>query len=245
MGFFGKKKVAPKGGEGYSDRLREEEGLPKNVDAPWALAQMHHDDRFLRLAAHARNWRNFAFFTLILAAGAVVGIAYIGAQSKIKPYLVEVDKLGRTIAVRSVDGRDAILDSKRMVYREMIELIENARTVTGDFAANNKALTYVFSRLKGAAYTYVKTELTARKPNEVATSRTIVVDVHTALPVTEDTWQVEWTETSFNLKGEKMPLPERWKANIHFELQPGGSEADLKRNPVGFEVPSMSWTRQM
>lgn len=245
MGFFGKKRIAKAGNDGYSDRIRQEDGLPKDVDAPWVLAQRHHDDRFLRQAAHASNWRNFAFFSLVVAACAVGGIAYIGSQSKIKTYLVEVDKLGRTIAVRAVDGRDAITDPKRMVYREMIELIENARTVTTDFGANNKALTYVFTRLEGAAYNYVKTELLARKPNEVATSHTVVVDVNAALPITDNTWQVEWTETSYNLKGEKMPNPERWKANIYFELRPGGSEADLKRNPLGFTSPSLSWTRQM
>jgi type IV secretory pathway TrbF-like protein len=243
---FGKKNGANGKADDFSELVREEEGLPpSDPDAPWVLAQRHHDDRFLRLAAHARNWQRFAMFSLLVAAGAVGGVVYIGSQSKIIPYLIEVDKLGRTIAVRAVTGRDAVIDPKRLVYRELIEFIENARTVTVDYGANNTFMNRAFSRLSGTAYDYVKQELIARKPNEVAQSRTIAILVHTALPVTDNTWQVEWTETSYNFKGESIGDPERWKANMHFELRPGGEERDLARNPTGFVITSLSWTKQM
>lgn len=227
-----------------SDEERIAEGLPLDTDAPWVIAQRHHDDRTLRSAMHTANWQRIAMFAMAVALAAVIGVVIIGSQSKVVPYLIEVDKLGRTIAVRAVDGRDASVDLNRMIYREMVMLIENTRTVSLDFQQNNKALTLAFSRLTGAAYNYVRHDLSLKKPNEVAATKTVQVDVQIALPVTENTWQVEWTETSLSLGGEAMGPPERWKANIHYELRPGGSEADLRINPVGIFIHSLTWTKQ-
>lgn len=226
-----------------TDAARVKEGLPLDQDTPWILAQRHHDDRTLRSAVHTANWQRIAMFAMFVALVAVIGVGYIGAQSKVIPYLIEVDNLGRTIAVRAVDGRDATVDANRMIYREMVMLIENTRSVSLDFQQNNKALTLAFSRLTGAAYNYVRNDLSIKKPNEIAATKTVWVDVQLALPVTENTWQVEWLETSYNLGGEKMGPPERWKANIHYELRPGAKETDLRINPVGIYIHSITWTK--
>ena len=107
-------------------------GRDASVDAPWVRAGLQHNDTFLRLAAQVKNWRLYAFCSMGVAAISVIGMAYVGSQSKFIPMLVEVDKLGHTLAVRAVTGDAAVTDSSRLVYREMFDLIENLRTVTTD-----------------------------------------------------------------------------------------------------------------
>lgn len=247
MNFF-KKKVP--GGQVAEvpnvERDMRKDATQGHPDAPWIYAALHHDDRFLRMAVQVKNWRRYAFGSMALATLSVLGVIYIGSQSKIVPYIVEVDKLGRTLAVRAVGGKDAINDPKRLVFREMVEFVENCRTVTSDAGANNTLLTRAFNVLAGAAHGYVREELLKRgKSNDIAQSKTIAIKVQTAVPVTDTLWTVEWTETSYNLKGEAMPRPELWTANVHYEMNPGNSEDDLAHNPTGFKITGISWAKKM
>lgn len=213
-----------------------------NVDSPWMRAQHQHDDTFLRLASHAANWRLFAFCAIGISVLSVLGVIYMGSQSKYIPMLVEVDKLGRTIAVRAVTGNDAITDSSRYVYREMFDLMENLRSVTTDRVANNDRIARGFSRLTGAAETYAKNELRKALPNDVGQTKTIQVKVKTALKLTGKSWQIEWEEHAFTLAGEISSI-ETWRATLQYELIPSGEEESLRINPVGFVVSDLSWQK--
>lgn len=212
------------------------------VDAPWIKAGFQYNDTFLRLSAHARNWRRQAFLGWIIALLAVAGMIYIGSMSKFVPYVVEVNQLGRTVAVRALVGNEATTDAKRMVYREMFDLIENLRTVTTDRTANDDRIDKGFSRLNGAAYAYVRAELKKAPPNDVGATKTVQVQVKTALKLTEKSWQIEWEELSFNLAGESIGV-ERWKATVQYDLHPSGDEPDIRRNPIGFAVSEMNWMK--
>lgn len=212
------------------------------LDAPWLRAGQAYNDTFLRLAAQVANWRTIAFCCLAIAGLSIVGVIYIGAQSKFVPYLVEVDKLGRTLAVRALTGDAAVSDPARLVYREMFELIENLRTVTTDVGANNRNLTNGFARLSGAANIYVRAEIGKAKPNDVGQTKTVQVVVKTALRLTDKTWQVEWEEKSYGLNGDFMGS-EKWKATVGYQLSPQGTEEAIRQNPSGFIVTDMSWQR--
>lgn len=215
---------------------------PAPEDAPWLHAQRQHENTYLRLAAQVVNWRRLAFLATLLAGLAIGGVIYIGSQSKLIPLLVEVDKLGRTVAVRALDGDDAITDPSRVVYREMFDLIENLRTVTTDRAANNDRLSKGFSRLDGAARTYVRTELRKAPANDVGATKTVQVKVKTALKLTGKSWQIEWEELSYSLAGEPLGV-ELWRATLQYELKPSSDEMSIRTNPIGYIVPEISWQK--
>lgn len=244
MGFFWKKS---KESAGDSDdvlvgHVAETDKMVHEVDAPWVRAQRAHENTLLRLGAQVANWRMFAFFSLALAFVGVGGVVYIGSQSKYIPMTVEVDKLGRTLAVRALTGDDAVTDPQRLVYREMFDLIENLRTVTTDIAANDDHITKGFSRLTGAAAGYARTELRKALPNEVGKIKTVQVQVKTALRLTDRSWQVEWEEHSFDLQGKEMAV-DNWKATVGYKLSPSGAEEGIRTNPIGFLVTDLSWMK--
>jgi type IV secretion system protein VirB5 len=237
MGFFGKnkgKQVTSKMFDGDADG---------GVDAPWVRAGMAYNDTFLRLAKQAANWRLFAFFSIFVAAICIVGVIYIGSRSKYVPMIVEVDKLGRTLAIKPLheDG-DPAIEAKTLVYRELFDLIENLRSVTTDIGANNNNLTKGFSRLTDRATIYVRTQLRAAPPNEVGTRKTVQVQVKTALPLSKNTWQVEWEEWSYNMKGENIGV-DKWKATVTYKISPPTSEKGIRINPIGFYVTDINWMK--
>lgn len=225
-----------------AESKKSKSGSSGDGDSPWVKAGAAHEDTYFRLTAQVANWRMFSFFCLFLALVAVGGVIYIGAKSKITPMLVEVDKLGRTLAVRVLDGDDAVTDSKRLVYREMFELFENLRTVTTDVAANNSNLNKGFSRLSGSASGYVNTELHKAPPNEVGATKTVQVQVKTVLRISDNVQQVEWEEHSFNLKGEELAV-DKWKATVTYKLVPPNAEEGIRINPIGFTVYDLSWMK--
>ncbi len=212
------------------------------IDAPWVRAGAAHNDTFLRLTAQVANWRMFSFFCLGITTLAVGGLVYVGSQSKFVPMIVEVDKLGRTLAVRALSGEDAVKDPKRLIYREMFDLIEHLRTVSTDVQANKVNLTKGFSRLTGAATVYVRTELRKAPPNEVSQTKTVQVQVKTVLPISANTNQIEWEEHSFNLQGEEIGV-EKWKATVVYKLAPPELEEGIRINPIGFFVSEISWMK--
>lgn len=214
-----------------------------NREAPWLMAQRAYEDTYLKLAAQVVNWRRITFLSLLITGIAVSGVVYIGAQSKFVPYVVEVDKLGRALAVRSLQGAEATRDPARQVYADIFELIENLRTVTTDREANNRNLNRAFAKLGDGAKNYVRTELRKAPPNEVGATKTVQVRVTTALKLSEKVWQVEWEEVSFNMQGDQIDKPELWKATLEYELEPGETEEAIRKNAVGLKVLQLNWAK--
>ena len=240
MSLFTKK--APKSTAPVNGSNERAGGVNSAQDAPWVRAGYQHNDTFMRLAAQAANWRLFAFFAIGVAALSVGGMAYIGSQSKFVPMLVEVDKLGQTLAVRALTGNDAITDSSRLVYREIFEVIENLRTVTTDRLANNDRMGKGFTRLTGSARNYVRTELKKAPPNEVGTTKSVQIRVKTALKLAGKSWQVDWEEHSFTLAGEVIGV-ELWRATLQYDLLPSDDIQVIRVNPIGFTVSDISWQK--
>ncbi len=216
-------------------------GMGEGHETPWAMAARRHEDRTIRLQAQVKNWRLFAFCSLGVAALAVSGLTWIGAKSKFIPMVFEVDKLSQVVAVKALDGDEAVADVNRLIYREMFDLIENLRTVSTDRQVNDERIIKGFSRREGAARDYVRTELRKAPPNEVGATKSVQVVVRSALKLSDKSWQVDWEEQSYNLSGGKMGPPEFWRATVQYKLVPSSDEKIFRRNPSGFQVPDISW----
>src|SRR5579885_1980669 len=66
---------------------------------PYQNAAQLWDERIGAARVQAKNWRIMAFGCLGLALGLAGGVIWLSAQSRITPYVVEVDKLGEVQAI--------------------------------------------------------------------------------------------------------------------------------------------------
>src|ERR1700761_5745178 len=71
---------------------------------PYQRAGQLWDERIGSARVQARNWRLMAFGSLVLSGGLAGGVRWQSAQSRVTPYVVEVDRLGEAHAVTEAEA---------------------------------------------------------------------------------------------------------------------------------------------
>src|SRR5580658_6034585 len=66
---------------------------------PYQRAGQVWDDRLGSARTQAMNWRAFAFGSLALSIGLAGGMIKLASESRVTPYVVEVDRLGEVATV--------------------------------------------------------------------------------------------------------------------------------------------------
>jgi type IV secretory pathway TrbF-like protein len=215
---------------------------------PFIAGRNEWDDRLHHIAKTSHAWKGFAFFLVVLVGILAVGIAHIGSQSKIKPYMSVVDKTNYVVHVMGPAEEAATLDDKLLksiVQNEVRAFIENIRTIVADNHAQKKIMTNVYSRLAAhsAAAKFANEFYTARSPFKYAENGTISAEIYSALPLSEKSWQVEWKETERNLAGDILKVL-RFRGIITYELVTPESESDARKNALGFYITNLTWSGQ-
>src|SRR3954467_7403891 len=74
-------------------------GRTPEPETPYQRAGQLWDERIGSARVQARNWRLMAFGGLFLTTGLSAGLLWQSMQSRVLPYVVEVDALGEAKAV--------------------------------------------------------------------------------------------------------------------------------------------------
>jgi len=200
----------------------------------------HHAflDRYQQLATATRNWQIAAAAAALLAFLATGGMFALARQSKVRPYIVEVDRLGNAVAFGTAE--ETALPSERL-HRSLLALaMRNLRIKVSDPKAQEVLLLQGMGYLKGPALGYVQDWLRAnnpyKNPREIRT-----VEVESALRLSETTWQLQWTESIFD--AERESRKETWQAVATVALDPPTTNAEILDNPLGLYVTNLNWNR--
>src|SRR5580704_16705844 len=100
------------------------------LDNPYLSARREWNERYGDYIARARSWRWAAFAALAVSLVLAIGVVWQAAQSKVVPYVVEVDKLGDAIAVARAD-RAAPADV-HVIKARLAAWIVDVRSVSSD-----------------------------------------------------------------------------------------------------------------
>lgn len=211
---------------------------------PFLDGRREWNERFGDYIAQARSWRYTAFVTLLVCFALALGVIWQMTQSKIVPYIVEVDSLGRPLAMARAD-QPAPAD-QRIIRAQLASFVADTRSVIADGAAMKQSLERAYALVPNGApaFTYLNEFYQRKSPFERAQTETVQVDIRSTLPVSEKTWQVEWTETARNLQGQLIART-NWQAMLTIHLDPPETDAEILRNPIGLYVMNLSWTQQL
>src|SRR5579862_667029 len=112
---------------------------------PYLAARREWDERYGEFITRARNWRTMAAISGLVAVVATSGMVWLSASSRVVPFVVLVDSLGRPVASGLAEQASFVDDRLR---RAVIQgFIEHVRMVTTDGIAQRKAIDRVYAHI--------------------------------------------------------------------------------------------------
>ncbi len=219
-------------------------------DNPYLSARRTWNDHTRGVVASRQVWQIFGILSLLIALAGIGGMIHIGSQSRFIPYVIEVDKLGQTLAVTRADKATQV--DSRIIRAALAAFIADARTVTPDTALQRKAVFAAYALLSpnDPATQKMNDWLNGSEdasPFKRAQTEMVAIDIGTVLPQTPATWQVDWIETTRDRQGLIKGQPTHMRALVTvYIVEPTATTTEemLHKNPIGLYVRDFSWSKQ-
>jgi type IV secretion system protein VirB5 len=122
------------------------------------------------------------------------------------------------------------------------------RSVYLDAAAERNGIKNAYAKINhgGPAYgmlnDYMRQE--THNPFKRAVYESVGVEVQSVLPLTSDTWRVEWVETTRDRDGHETNKA-TWTATITITVQPPTDDKAILANPTGLYVQDLHWSKRL
>ena len=208
---------------------------------PYQKAAQLWDERIGSARVQAKNWRLTAFGSLALSMGLAVGMAWQSMQSRVTPYVVEVDRLGEVRAVAPAIQNYQPADAQ--IAWHLARFITSVRGVSVDpvLVRRNWLDAYDFATDRAAIFLndYARTN----DPFAAIGTRSVSVQVTSVVRASDSSFQVKWTEQVYE-RGS-LARTERWTAMLTIVIQPPRSAEVLRKNPLGLYVNAIAWSREL
>jgi type IV secretory pathway TrbF-like protein len=208
---------------------------------PYQKAAQVWDERLGSVRVQAQNWRTTALsligVAIVLSAALVVAIA----RSGIVPYVVEVDRLGE---VRSVGPAiEPYRPSDAQIAHFLARFIENVRSLSIDpiVVRANWLHAYDYATDRGAQT--LNDYAREADPFGKIGARTATVEVVSVVRASGDSFEVRWTESSY--ENGAVARIERFTGVLTIVLKPPHTAEMLRKNPLGIFVHSLNWSRDL
>lgn len=209
---------------------------------PYLAARREWDERYGDFITRARNWRTVATLCALIALLATAGVVWLSAHSRVVPFVVLLDNLGRPVA--SGLAEQTSVGDDRLRRSVIQEWVENVRMVTTDGIAQRKAIDRVYAQIGSgtSAQTFISDFYRNDPPFKRAQTGTVSVEVKSVLPTSDRTFEVDWMETARDLYGN-VKSTDHWKGTFTTALNPPTDERQTRINPLGLYVTAASWSR--
>lgn len=216
-------------------------GQTPEATTPYQRAGQVWDDRIGAARAQAQNWRIVSVGALGLATFLAGGLLWQSTQSRVVPYVVQVDKYGAVQAIGPATQTYNPTDAEIAWY--LAHFITDVRSLSADpiVVRKNWLEAYDYATDHGAVF--LNQYAQANNPFSTIGERTVSVQVTSVVRVSENSFQVKWTELSF--VHDALAETSRWTAILTLVVKPPSTAEVLKKNPLGIYVNSLNWSREM
>ena len=213
--------------------------------AVYLAARREWNERYGDYISQANNWRLTAIAALGVAAVAVAGNVWQSSQSRVQPYVVEVNKLGDALAIQRADVASPI--PVGVIRAQLARYIQDVRTVSIDVQAERAFISEAYAMVdkNSGALTFLNGHFAANDPFKRAATETVTAHVESVLPLPGGkTWRVEWREDTLARDG-RPEFSKHWEATLTISLNPPSTEAGVLVNPTGLFVEACSWGERL
>lgn len=211
---------------------------------PYLAGRQEWLERYGGYIARARQWRLCAFGVSAIAALSITGNLVQLHQQKIMPYIVLVDSLGKAMTT-PIQPEAAKEIPTKLIQASIAQVIVNWRTVTADIDLQKKMIESLSHFVTGTAKGQLKEWYNKNQPYEIASSgKLIQVEVKSLpLPVSKNSWRLEWVETVRNHAGTQLEQ-HSYEATVTVKIIPPTTDDVVLRNPGGIYATDLSVAKQ-
>lgn len=219
-----------------------ESASSETVADPFLVARQNFLGVLGDQAKAKRNWQVTALLAVggwLFTSGAYFKLA---SESRITPYIVEVDRLGQSVAFGPAEKLRRT--DERLIVSQLGLLIRNLRSVYPDPGAQRDLIQRGYAFVAPSAATFLNGYFSdpQNDPRVLAQQLSRQVLVQSVLPVPDsDTWRVQWVETETPL-GVGPPRTIAWEAYLTVRVVPPTRASEIQDNPLGLYVTAINWT---
>jgi type IV secretion system protein VirB5 len=222
-------------------RAMQRYGRTPAPETPYQRAGQLWDERIGSARVQARNWRLMAFGCLGLTAAASGGLLWQSLQSRVVPYVVEVDRLGEARAVELADRAYRPTDPQVAWFLSHFITEVRSRSLDPVLMRAGWLSAYDFTTKRGAVFLgdYARTT----DPFGEVGTRTVSVQVTSVVRASDKSFQVKWVETVYE-RGRPAGTS-HWTAILTVVIVPPVSADILRKNPLGIYIDAIDWSREL
>ena len=142
----------------------------------------------------------------------------VAGQNQVVPYVVKVDKLGAALAVDRAD--EAQRPDKLVTVAQLARWVTAVRSVYVDAGAQRALVKegYAMINRRGDAFGMINEHMRGHDPFERAKTETVAVEVQSVLPISGDSWRLEWREDVRGRDGARVSSTQ-YQATVSISLQ--------------------------
>ncbi|MBU1386949.1 MAG: hypothetical protein KKD32_03760 [Proteobacteria bacterium] len=208
-------------------------------------AQEAWNEIYGQAIAAKRNWRALCFVLALVLLAAIAGLTWQGSQSKVIPYVVVLDKAGQELNI-GIAAKSSTSDTK-IVKKELGSFIKKNRLVSVDRQLMHQNIKWTYAHLLTStpAYKKINAYFKENNPFELINKKTRIVDqISSILPVTDNTWAIEWQETQRNTSDGEIIEIAKYKAILTVLKKDPETPEQWNHNPFGIWVVDFEWEKK-
>jgi len=213
------------------------------LETRYRKARQEWDSRMGSAVVQARNWRLATLASLGLVLISLVGIIYLGAQPKLVPHIVQVDRIGAATYLGPVGqaARDYKPSDPSLKYH-LRRFITATRTISSDPAVMKRNWIDAYTLITQNAANHLSTYAQQSDPFNHREQERISVDVATIVQLSADTWQADWTEKTWDNAGNE-GASAVWRGTFRVVVHIPETEEQLASNPIGLFIDEFHWSK--
>jgi len=210
---------------------------------PFAAGRTEAAERYGHLAKNAAQWRRISLILLLCCAACVFTVIQTASKITVVPYIVQVDQHGYQVAVKPV--APANVDQK-LIISAVARYIWSLKTVFTDQEAQLYLMNFVYHSTPAVSAAEIKYQDYYRKNNPMdarAKRTSIHTIVNSVLPLSEKTWQAEWTEDAFQ-DGRKL-WTKHYRGIFETYINAPNTMDEILVNPLGIYIVDFNFSEIM
>ncbi|ADU14138.1 conjugal transfer protein TrbF [Asticcacaulis excentricus] len=208
-------------------------------ETPYQKAAQIWDERIGTSQAQAANWRLMALGASVVSLCLAGGMIWLASQSRVTPYVVEVDSQGGVRAV--APAVETYQPTDAQVAWFLARFITNVRSLSIDpvLVRQNWLEAYAFATDRAAQA--LNAQAQANDPFAGIGERSVTVSILSVVRASPKSFQIKWKEQVYS-RG----LPDKttyWTGILNVQKSLPRREDVLRKNPLGLYVTDLSWSQ--